>query len=466
MEKSKKGKWWLIGFLVLLIALYGAGIYYFSNYTYPRTTVNDQKRGLLPLDHAFLVDDHAKVVSVLGRNNQEHPLRAEEISFRLRNPGDPAPRQNALLWPWAVFQSHPYPIDFEMDYQEEALDQWMQEKGFIKNGPKPENAKIEIRDEVVQIVPEEEGNALDYDKLKERILLAFRDNVERVESQDLYEKPTLTQEDPKFQAEYKRLDHMLRARIVFDFDDRTFTFGPAQVVQSLTRDAAGSVAINPDSVKSWIEDMAKKTDTFGRDRRFQTTGRGTVSVPPGIYGWQIHVEKTLDKLMKLLEEGGVHEDVKPAYRHYGEARGRNDIGSTYIEVDLSRQHLWAYQKGRLVLESDLVSGTTNNKYETPVGVNQIWSMEKDRTLKGQNLDGSKYESKVKYWMPVNYRGIGFHDAPWRSAFGGNIYRTGGSHGCMNLPGKVAEQIFTTFKVNTPVVIYESATHFSPPDKVQ
>ena len=34
----------------------------------------------------------------------------------------------------------------------------------------------------------------------------------------------------------------------------------------------------------------------------------------------------------------------------------NDLGDTYIEVDLSEQHMYYYQNGSDIFESDFVSG--------------------------------------------------------------------------------------------------------------
>ena len=55
-------------------------------------------------------------------------------------------------------------------------------------------------------------------------------------------------------------------------------------------------------------------------------------------------------------------------------------------------------------------------------------------------------------MPFN-NGIGMHDAKWRSSFGGAIYKTGGSHGCINLPPSVAKTIFDNISAGTPVICY-------------
>ena len=47
-------------------------------------------------------------------------------------------------------------------------------------------------------------------------------------------------------------------------------------------------------------------------------------------------------------------------------------------------------------------------------------------------------------MPFN-GGIGFHDASWRSKFGGTIYQYSGSHGCINLPVDKAKLLYEKYK---------------------
>ena len=64
-------------------------------------------------------------------------------------------------------------------------------------------------------------------------------------------------------------------------------------------------------------------------------------------------------------------------------------------------------------------------------------------------------------MPIGWDGEGFHDAPWRSSFGGSIYLTKGSHGCFNLPPSVAKTLYENVDPVTPVVVYESSTNNSP-----
>jgi lipoprotein-anchoring transpeptidase ErfK/SrfK len=116
-----------------------------------------------------------------------------------------------------------------------------------------------------------------------------------------------------------------------------------------------------------------------------------------------------------------------------------------------------------VLESNFVSGNLSENALTNVGVGSILSKEQHATLKGEDFDGvSKYETPVDYWMPIGWDGEGFHDAPWRGAFGGAIYQTYGSHGCINMPPAAAKKLFDEVDFLTPVVVYESSTSFSPP----
>ena len=122
-------------------------------------------------------------------------------------------------------------------------------------------------------------------------------------------------------------------------------------------------------------------------------------------------------------------------------------GATYIDVDLTNQKLIYVVNGVPALISDVVTGNVSGGHDTPVGTFAIYSKQTDRTLKGPG-----YSAYVHYWMPF-YQGYGLHDANWRGSFGGNIYKTNGSHGCVNLPPSMASTLFATVNVGTPVIVH-------------
>ncbi len=138
---------------------------------------------------------------------------------------------------------------------------------------------------------------------------------------------------------------------------------------------------------------------------------------------------------------------EPVYKQKAASHGENDYGSTYVEINLTAQHLFFYKDGKLLVESDFVSGNESKGWSTPAGVFPLTYKQRDATLKGET-----YRTPVSYWMPFNGN-IGLHDATWRSTFGGTIYKTSGSHGCVNLPPAVAKTIFENIAAGVPVLCY-------------
>ena len=115
--------------------------------------------------------------------------------------------------------------------------------------------------------------------------------------------------------------------------------------------------------------------------------------------------------------------------------------------------MYYYQNGSDIFESDFVSG--NMSYadrQTHAGIFTLYYKKSPDVLTGLNSNGSSYESKVTYWMPFNGH-QGLHDATWRDSFGGSIYKSNGSHGCVNLPYSTAAIIYKYVDAGFPVVIY-------------
>ena len=137
----------------------------------------------------------------------------------------------------------------------------------------------------------------------------------------------------------------------------------------------------------------------------------------------------------------------PEYSQKAASHSGNDYGNTYVEINLTAQHLYFYANGKLLVESDFVSGNAAKGWSTPAGAYSITYKQRNATLKGQG-----YATPVSYWMPFN-GGIGLHDANWRKTFGGTIYKNGGSHGCVNLPPAVAKTIYENISAGDPVLCY-------------
>ena len=208
-----------------------------------------------------------------------------------------------------------------------------------------------------------------------------------------------------------------------------------------------SIDIKKNATK-FVDKLAKKAKYQLTSTQFNATGLGTISVPFGRATYAtINKEKEIERLTKQLESKKsakleVIYDSLPDYLNI----------NTYVELDLSRQNVWMYVNGECVVDSPCVTGNVATGYSTPAGIYYLTYKTMNATLEGYNADGSTYSSPVTYWMPFN-GGIGFHDASWRYSFGGNIYMTNGSHGCVNLPYWAASTIYSYIDTSIPIIIY-------------
>ena len=104
----------------------------------------------------------------------------------------------------------------------------------------------------------------------------------------------------------------------------------------------------------------------------------------------------------------------------------------------------------MLWESDVVTGNVAAGNDTPQGVFTIQNMMNSITLTGEDAS----ENFVYNWMGFIRTVWGLHDATWRTEFGGDIYKTDGSHGCVNLPLDAANELYDLVHVGDVVVVHE------------
>ena len=211
-------------------------------------------------------------------------------------------------------------------------------------------------------------------------------------------------------------------------------------------DEDGELLFDREKLEAYVDMLADRYDTVDREREFTTTSGRHILLKSGTYGNRINRKAEKRYLYEAFTEKR-RETHEPAYLQKAMTQGYNDIGNTYIEVDMGAQKLFYYQEGTLVLETPVVTGDMSRKRSTPEGVYYVYAKQRNRTLRGPG-----YAARVNYWMPVN-RGIGIHDAGWRKEFGGEIYETQGSHGCINVPPDCMPALYETAEVGTPVLLF-------------
>ncbi len=135
----------------------------------------------------------------------------------------------------------------------------------------------------------------------------------------------------------------------------------------------------------------------------------------------------------------------PATAELTVAGAAPNTGMTYIDVSIDNQMLSYYVNGVPVLVTPCVTGSPGRG--TPRGVFSINSC-----VPGKYLNGPSWHVWVDRWMRF-CGNCGIHDAKWRKSFGGNIYKTNGSHGCVNIPHDQAVQLYSMVGIGTPVIVH-------------
>lgn len=450
----------VFGLIVLVIYIIGGVIFNFI--TLPNTYVNGKNVSFASKDTVVGDSVNDFEINIEGEDDRSLNLKSEDIDYKANIPKDASLDQNPFKWPISFFTKEDHDFDYNIQYDENKLDQILKSSELMNNITKAKDAEIVYDGSKFVLNEEVLGNEINYNKLKDRIIEALQIRDTNIKLDDsFYNRPKRYAKDSDIKNELEDANKVLDLSFKFNingFDKKI----EGDTLAGMIEDQDGKISLNYDKVYSYVENMAEETNTYGKNRKFNATDIGEITVNPGVYGFKLNVDETINALYEAFDQRKSQE-IEPVYEKYGLKRldDGTDLGDTYVEVDLSRQHMWYYKNGEVLLSTDIVTGNLKENALTNVGVGSILSKERKSTLRGSNFDGSKYETPVEYWMPIGWDGEGFHDAWWRGAFGGNIYLSDGSHGCLNMPPSQAAKLFELVEVNTPVVVYESSTSYSP-----
>ena len=380
-------------------------------------------------------------------------------------------QQIPVLWVKNLFAGDSYYVTPEIHFDRDSLFEYCQDHIFKDAVKTDRSVAIGINQKGFDLFDSKE-NSLDEDKTFEAVCDAVCSGKDRInlKEEGCYCHEKLTSQEQELVQFYELLKQFQSKKAVFHFGDETVQMRPAMLAKMLqcypyfkdrktvlpgdykedffetvkTKDGPVQVpALNSEAVRKEFSDFAKPYNTYGF-HVFTTHDNRTVEIKGGTYGNQIDISEECRRLSEFLKSYETEYDREPVYRKKARYQGKDDIGPTYVEVDMGMQKMFYYEDGILRIETDVVTG--KNKC-TAEGVNFIYGKQKNRVLHGPN-----YDSPVKYWMPVN-KGVGIHDAGWRNKFGGSIYLKSGSHGCINTPFDDVKELYQRAEIGTPVVMY-------------
>ena len=458
----------LFGMVLLgAVGVYGYFAYYYRDKFIPGTYINEIDAHEL---NAKQVEDQIRnrvedyAIEIDFRDGKKGIISGKDIDYAFVSDGGVErilQEQNWLMWIAGHFEIYKHEVSESITFDEAKLEKEYKALPETQRGnqDKPEDAYVFYQNKNWEIIPEIEGTTIDnsilYPEVAKVIHASARAcSAEEVES---YMTPRVRKGDSKLIAEADRLNQLVGASITYKLPQGDEVLDGNMLKLWLKKDANGRYTKDEEvfngHIESYVESLAEATDTLGKPHKFKMTGGQETTVESKTFGWQVDVDTETEKLKEDLANNAKIER-EPEYAKRAASMDNNGFGNTYIEVNLSLQHMYVYRDGRLVLESDLVSGRMTGSRWTPPGIFRLTGKQKHKVLRGPlQPDGTyEWESPVTYWMPFN-RGIGFHDATWRGSFGGSIYNYSGSHGCINMPYKKAQALYDIIDKDFVIVCF-------------
>ncbi|MGH4119372.1 peptidoglycan binding domain-containing protein [Clostridium sp.] len=446
----------IITVIIIFLALYFGMSIYFNTHFYFGSTINNINafgKTVEQLDSALALKCDAYTLELIERNGVTEQIKSADIGLKYNGKEkiqDLKDKQQSFRWIKAIFNTKASKIDGIVTYDEKLLKERFDKLSCFdsKKIIEPKNANFKYLDKVYVIVNEVMGTKVSTKPLYVNVVNAIQsgNTTINLDKKNYYINPKYTSSSKEVIDTKLLLNKYIASKITY-----TFTGGKEILDGSIIYDWIAvnenlEVSFDETKMKNYLAKVNDNYDTYGKQREFATSYGTTIKTSGGDYGWLVNRKGEVADLIMTIKKGQTIAK-EPLYLQTAITHEINDIGDTYVEINLTKQHMWFYKKGKLIVDGDVVTGNVSRKFQTPVGVYSILYKERNATLKGEG-----YSTPVAVFMPF-IGGIGIHDATWKSEFGGNIYLTRGSHGCINSPPTLAQKIFDNIEAGTPVVCY-------------
>lgn len=446
----------IIIFIASILLVYLLISLYFSKYAFFNTVINGVDVSLKAHeDIEDIIRNHVKdyKLQLVERNGEIEEIKGLDIGmeYNEKNSIDKVyPWRNSFKWITSLLRGQKYYAPDLFVYNKVSLENKINGLNCLNTDIiEPKNVSFKYAFGSYNVIEEVYGNKIIKDELYEGIEMSILKGEGKLDlnENNCYENPMYTLSSDKTFETKNLLNEYVKAKITYKFGSEVEILDGNIISEWLSVDKNLDIVISEIAVMKYVKELSKKYDTVGIARNFKTSLGKIVEVSGGLYGWEINRKAETEALLENIRLGNVFEK-EPIYTRKALYRAKDEIGNTYVEVNITRQYLWFYKNGKLITQGYVVTGNPNRGHSTVIGTYML-----NYKQKGATLTGPGYEAPVTYWMPF-FGNIGIHDASWRYSFGGDIYKRRGSHGCINAPIYLAEIIFENIEEGTPIICYE------------
>lgn len=479
----------IVAISVLVIA---AHVYY-GNRWYANTWIGEHELSGMSYEESEQllqkVYDNYKL-EIKGRNDGNLVIAKEDISYKvdlqdaLKKIYD---EQHQSFSVFSISKKKDLELHMNPSYDSPKLEKCLKKSELYKGSAEyainvPKDAKVAFSDEkkCLVIVPEDKGNVLQFKELTKAVDEALAEGKETIDlSQEeeypsVYQSPKIFSDDKALQKKLDVCNPYVMRWVSWKITEGCTEKAGPKLIYSWIRYKDGKVTFDQEKMSNWVEKLCLKYKTVGVTHTFTNHKGKKITVAGGDYGWVISYEETLKQLKKALK-AEVDDALQKAYRE--EPSKENQVAITlkrktkfantayrmdlenkandwdtqnFTEISLKDQKIYVWRKGKVVFECETISGRPVEGRQTRTGMYFIKEHQTHRVLVGDN-----YRTPVTYWVRITWTGTGFHCATWQpwSRWSKDLYKTRGSHGCLNLSPENSKKIYELTKYQEAVFIY-------------
>lgn len=471
---SRTLKWILAAVAAVVVILGGSSVAYASYYddrAIPGTQVAGKSvSGMTTKEISEAVqkrfEEFKTSITVDGK---DHELSLAQLGVTVDEDAtaSAAMAQSATVWSriQGLFSATDVPLSVEVN-QDKLVE--FTDSLIAELGDQVKNAAVKFDEEAEEFVavPAVEGHGIDTQAISNYVLATAKAlNSEPGSFESSVEAPKITTERAQQVAD--KANEMINIPVVISTGNREIVPEVNERAGWVTIEADDQQmqdpAFNDPAAREWLVNTAASTNDEPVEGVHNVNTRGDVvsTADEGSPGYTVNnMEAIADALVESLKAGKPYEglltydETPQKFSTRVIAPGAESLayqaapGEKWVDINLSNSTVTAFE-GATVVRGPVPMVPGAPGLETVTGKFRIYLKYESQTMRGQNLDGSRYETPDVPWVTYFDGSYAFHGAPWRSSFGWS--GPGGSHGCVNMPVSEAKWLYDWGEIGNVVV---------------
>ena len=394
-EKVKRS-FIVLGIIIgILATLYLIGVLVFTFIFGANTTINNYNASFRTVNKvSSVIEEQVQNYTLTIRtiDNKTYTVNGDRINISYIKDNklkDLLDSQNPFEWPLRFFYTQNTRHHATVEFDKNTLNDLVNSFEFMDKSKMeaPRDAYPKLSASGYTVAPEYKGSTIDESKIYDIIANAVTNTVDEVslETEDAYVEANIKSNNPDLKATIRNFNEITKINVTFMIGDKKKILNGTRILHWFTLNPDATLTLDTTKIDEYIQELATTYNSVGTLRTFKSVDGNQYQVEGGTFGYEIDQAKEKQVLLDTINSRqSATREVE--FLSEGKVVARNghpDWGNTYIELNLTKQHMYYIQDGNVVFEADVVTGSPTPARITPNGVFTILEKKSPATLVGE-----------------------------------------------------------------------------------